>query len=99
MQIAEKLFELPPPASEEAQHRMGKWYHEKVHVGGYKEGMAPPPDMKNPEQFYQRFLIPVENHPNMKSLMERYPEMMTSSPSYLLEEALYLERQEAQNKK
>ncbi len=99
MQIAEELFELPPPPSEEAQRRLGKLYHEKVHVGGYKKGMIPPPDMKNPEQFYRRFLILVENHPNMKLLMEQYPEMMTSSPSYLLEEALYLERQEAQNKK
>lgn len=98
MQIAEELFELPPPPSEEAQHRLGKLYHEKVHVGGYKKGMTPPPDMKNPEQFYRRFLILVENHPKMKLLMEQYPEMMTSSPSYLLEEALYLERQESRNK-
>lgn len=98
MQIAEELFELPPPPSEEAQHRLGKLYHEKVHVGGYKKGMIPPPDIKNPEQFYRRFLMLVENHPNMKLLMEQYPEMMTSSPSYLLEEALYLERQESRNK-
>lgn len=98
MQIAEELFELPPPPSEEAQHRLGKLYHEKVHVAGYKKGMTPPPDLKNPEQFYRRFLILVENHPKMKLLMEQYPEMMTSSPSYLLEEALYLERQESQNK-
>lgn len=98
MQIAEELFELPPPPSEKTQHRLGKLYHEKVHVAGYKKGMTPPPDLKNPEQFYRRFLILVENHPKMKLLMEQYPEMMTSSPSYLLEEALYLERQESQNK-
>lgn len=98
MQIAEELFELPPPPSEGAQHRLGKLYHEKVHVAGYKKGMTPPPDMKNPEQFYRQFLILVENHPNMKLLMEQYPEVMTSSPSYLLEEALYLERQESRNK-
>lgn len=98
MQIAEELFELPPPSSEAAQHRLGKLYHEKVHVAGYKKGMIPPPDIKDPEQFYRRFLILVENHPKMKLLMEQYPAMMTSSPSYLLEETLYLEQQKAQNK-
>lgn len=98
MQIAEELFELPPPSSEAAQHRLGKLYHEKVHVAGYKKGMVPPADLKEPEQFYRRFLILVENHLKMKLLMEQYPEIMTSSPSYLLEETLYLEQQETQNK-
>lgn len=98
MQIAEELFELPPPPSEAAQHRLGKLYHEKVHVAGYKKGMLPPPDIKEPEQFYRRFLILVENHPKMKLLMEQYPEIMTSSPSYLLEETLYLEQQETRSK-
>ena len=60
--------------------------------------MLPPPDIKEPEQFYRRFLILVENHPKMKLLMEQYPEIMTSSPSYLLEETLYLEQQETRSK-
>lgn len=92
LQIAEELFEMQPPATEEARKRLGKLYYEKVYLAGFKKGLEPPPEIKEPELFYRQFLLWVENHPKMKLIMQQMPKTMTTSTSYLLEETLYLNR-------